>query len=146
MTVTDGGGSTGESSLEAAIQARLASLDSGNYRTNNELVLSQFATYLEEQREITDLTELGVIDCRRYAQWLRERANDDSDPLSAVSTHANGPYFTIVRAFLGWCVDDERLDTNPARPNRVKEGHRSIMLTTTGSSGPQKRGIHFLSS
>jgi integrase len=121
MTVTDGGGSTGESSLDAAIQARLASLDSGNYRANNELVLSQFATYLDEQRDITDLADLEVIDCRRYAQWLRERANDESDPLSPASAHANGPYFTIVRAFLGWCVDDERLDTNPARPNRVNE-------------------------
>jgi len=23
--------------------------------------------------------------------------------------------------FLGWCVDDERIESNPARPNRVKE-------------------------
>lgn len=121
MTPTDAGGSTGKTSLDAAIEARLDSLDSGNYRANNELVLSQFATYLKEQRDITDLTEIAVLDCRRYAQWLRKRANDESDPLSPASAHTNGPYFTIVRAFLGWCVDDERLDSNPARPNRVKE-------------------------
>ncbi|WP_236639715.1 tyrosine-type recombinase/integrase [Salinigranum halophilum] len=47
--------------------------------------------------------------------------SDDDDPLSAASAHTNGPYFTIVRAFLGWCVDDERIDANPARPNRVKD-------------------------
>jgi hypothetical protein len=76
---------------------------------------------LEDHRGITDLEDLAVIDCRRYAQHLRERVHDEDDALSAASAHANGPYFTIVRAFLGWCVDDERIDANPARPNRVKE-------------------------
>jgi len=121
MTATKGGGSTAETDLEAAIEARLASLDSGNYRANNELVLDAFAEYLEEHRDVTTLEDLEVIDCRRYAQWLRDRVHDDEDPLSAASAHANGPYFTIVRAFLGWCVDDERIDANSARPNRVKE-------------------------
>ena len=121
MTAADPGGSTAETDLEATIEARLASLDSGNYRANNRLVLDAFKNYLENQREVTSLEDLEVIDCRRYAQWLRERVNDDEDPLSAASAHANGPYFTIVRAFLGWCVDDERIESNPARPNRVKE-------------------------
>jgi integrase len=121
MTSSETGGSGAETNIDAAINARLASLDSGNYRTNNELVLSTFAEYLDHQRAVTSLKDLDVLDCRRYAQWLRERVHDDEDALSAASAHANGPYFTIVRAFLGWCVDDERLDANPARPNRVKE-------------------------
>ena len=121
MTAADSPGSDGQTDLGAAIEARLASLDSGNYRANNRLVLDTFAEFLEAHRDITTLEELSVIDCRRYAQHLRERVQDDDDPLSAASAHANGPYFTIVRAFLGWCVDDERLDANPARPNRVKE-------------------------
>jgi integrase len=121
MTAAESGGSTTETDLEAAIAARLASLNSGNYRANNRLVLDAFKTYLEDQRGVTTLEDLEVIDCRRYAQHLRERVQDDDDPLSAASAHANGPYFTIVRAFLGWCVDDERIDSNPARPNRVKE-------------------------
>jgi integrase len=121
MTATDSRGSDGQTDLAAAIEARLASLDSGNYRANNRLVLNIFAEYLEAHRDITTLDELSVIDCRRYAQNLRERVQDDDDPLSAASAHANGPYFTIVRAFLGWCVDDERIESNPARPNRVKE-------------------------
>jgi len=120
MASSESGGSDAETDIEAAIDARLASLDSGNYRANNELVLSTFAEYLE-QRDVTSLEDLDVLDCRRYAQWLRERVQDDQDDLSAASAHANGPYFTIVRAFLGWCVDDERLNANPARPNRVKE-------------------------
>jgi integrase len=121
MTAAETGGSTGETDLQAAIEARLASLDSGNYRANNRVVLDTFAEYLADRRGITDLEELAVIDCRRYAQHLRERVHDDEDALSAASAHANGPYFTVVRAFLGWCVDDERIDANPARPNRVKE-------------------------
>ena len=121
MTAADPGASPDETDLQAAIDARLASLDSGNYRANNRVVLDTFAEYLADHREITDLEDLAVIDCRRYAQHLRERVNDEDDALSAASAHANGPYFTIVRAFLGWCVDDERIDANPARPNRVKE-------------------------
>jgi integrase len=89
-------------------------------RANNRTVLAEFARYLEEERDVTRFDELDVIDCRRYAQWLRKRVDED-DGLSAASAHENGPYFTIVRSFLRWCVDDERLDSNPARPNRVKE-------------------------
>lgn len=121
MASPESPGSTPESGLDAAIAARLESIESGNYRANTELILRGFADYLREFRSITDLEDVDVIDCRRYAQWLRSRVRDDSDGLSAASAHANGPYFTVVRAFLSWCVDDERLDTNPARPNRVKD-------------------------
>lgn len=119
MSGSESGGSTPETTIDRAIQARLRSLDSGNYRANNKLVLNEFAQYLREHRDVTELEAIEVLDCRRYAQWLRKRVDEDDD-LSAASAHANGPYFTIVRAFLGWCVDDERLDKNPARPNRVK--------------------------
>lgn len=121
MTTPESRASSDETGLQTAIDARLASLDSGNYRANNRVVLDTFAEYLTDYREITDLEDIAVIDCRRYAQHLRGRVDDEDDALSAASAHANGPYFTIVRAFLGWCVDDERIETNPARPNRVKQ-------------------------
>jgi integrase len=121
MTTPESRASSDETGLQTAIDARLASLDSGNYRANNRVVLDTFAEYLTDCREITDLEDIAVIDCRRYAQHLRGRVDDEDDALSAASAHANGPYFTIVRAFLGWCVDDERIETNPARPNRVKQ-------------------------
>ena len=121
MTGTEPPGSTDETDLDAAIDARVASLDSGNYRANNRVVLDTFAEFLEDHRSVTELDDIEVIDCRRYAQHLRERVHDEDDTLSSASAHANGPYFTIVRAFLGWCVDDERIDANPARPNRVTE-------------------------
>lgn len=112
-------GSTAETGIDRAIQARLDALDSGNYRANNELILRGFSDWLARERDVTDLEALSVLDCRRYAQHLRRRAQDPDDTLSGES--AVGPYFTVVRAFLSWCVDDERLDANPARPNRVKE-------------------------
>lgn len=48
MAHADDRGSSGESAVETAIQARLVSLDSGNYRANNELILKRFAAYLRE--------------------------------------------------------------------------------------------------
>ncbi|WP_256394040.1 tyrosine-type recombinase/integrase [Natronoarchaeum rubrum] len=117
----DRGNDPGVTDLETAVRARLDALDAGNYRANTELVLGEFVAFLREERGVDDLEELTVLDCRRYAQYLRSRASDPEETLSAASTHANGPYFTIVRAFLSWCVDDERLDANPARPNRVRD-------------------------
>jgi hypothetical protein len=67
------------------------------------------------------LEDLEAINCRLYAEWLCDRVHDDEDSLSATSAHGNGPYFTIFRAFLGWCIDGERIKSNSARPNRVKE-------------------------
>jgi len=115
------GEGVGESTMDTAVQARLDALEAGNYRANTELVLGEFAEFLREKRGVDELEELTVLDCRRYAQHLRSRVADSDDALSAASAHANGPYFTIVRAFLSWCVDDERLDANPARPNRVRD-------------------------
>jgi len=110
-----------ESAIEEAVQTRLDALDAGNYRANTELVLEGFVEFLREERGVDELEAVTVLDCRRYAQHLRSRVADSDDALSAASAHANGPYFTIVRAFLSWCVDDERLDANPARPNRVRD-------------------------
>ncbi|WP_129116646.1 tyrosine-type recombinase/integrase [Halegenticoccus tardaugens] len=107
--------------LATAVRARIESIDSGNYRRSTEHVLSLFCEWLERERGITSLDGVRVIDCRRYAQWLRRRANDADDPLSASSAAADGPYFTVVRAFFEWCVQDERLDVNPAKPRRVRE-------------------------
>ncbi|WP_135666702.1 tyrosine-type recombinase/integrase [Halorhabdus rudnickae] len=114
-------GSTRQNSLDAAIDARLAEIDSGSYRATSATVLSDFSWFLREQRGIESIDDIEVIDVRRYSQWLRERADDDSDSLSSASACDSGPYWLCVRAFLGWCVDDERLDSNPAQPNRAQD-------------------------
>ncbi|MGM0592545.1 MAG: tyrosine-type recombinase/integrase, partial [Halobacteriota archaeon] len=88
---------------------------------SNEYVLTQFADWLARERDVVHLERVTTTDCRRYAQWLRRRTRDGDDDLSAASAAADGPYFTIVRAFFEWCVTDERLEANPAKSNRVKE-------------------------
>lgn len=128
------GGSTidaspGDDGLERAIRARLRSVNSGNYRKNNESVLRVFANFLRVERGVTSVDEISVIDCRRYAQWLGDvvagdlsRWNASTDrELSAASASRRGAYFAIPRAWLSWCVDDELIDSNPARPSRVKD-------------------------
>lgn len=123
----------GKTAIETAIERRLTNLDSGSYRRNNDYVLRDvFADWLEIYRGIEEIEEIDVLDCRRYAQWLRKCATADHAELeekdesmvvdvSPRSASENGPYFTIVRAFLAWCVMDELLDTNPAKPNRVTD-------------------------
>ncbi|WP_101298356.1 tyrosine-type recombinase/integrase [Halegenticoccus soli] len=117
----DGGDAVSSSDLDEAIRARVESIDSGNYRRSTEHVLTLFRDWLRRERGVDRLADVEVLDCRRYAQWLRRRANDDDDPLSASSAAADGPYFTVVRAFFEWCVQDERLDANPAKPRRVTD-------------------------
>lgn len=90
-----------KTNLDIVIDSRIASLDSGNYRANNRVILKTFSEHLDNYQDTTDITQLSIIDCRRYAQHLRKRVRDEDDNLSAASAHANGPYFTIVRAFLG---------------------------------------------
>lgn len=106
-------------SVEIAVQRRLEGIESGTYRRNVRNALTRFFGWLAEERGVTELDEIDVIDCRRYAQQLRREVQRGH--LSASSAGEDGPYFTIVRGFLEWCVKDERLDTNPAKPARVAE-------------------------
>lgn len=121
MPPTQTDANPGGDSVKAAIRAYRRSLDSGNYRSTAASILEQFSDWILEQRDVRFLEDVDVLDCRRYAQHLRDRANDPDDGLSAASVHENGPYYTVVRAFFSWCVDDERIDSNPARPKRVHD-------------------------
>lgn len=111
----------GGDTVKQAIRPRRRSLNSGNYGATSKSILDQFADWLREERDVRLLEDVDVLDCRRYAQHLRDRVNDPDDDLSAASAHENGPYYTVVRAFFSWCVDDERADANPARPKRVRD-------------------------
>jgi len=110
-----------DSSTQQALEARLRSINSDQYRRNNEYIIEQFLQFLADERNTTSLSNISTLDCRRYAQHLRKRAQDPDDDLGPSSCSSGGPYFTIVRAFLDWCVKDERVDTNPAKVNRVKD-------------------------
>lgn len=83
---TDTGDHSRESTIETAIKERLKGSESGSYRRNTALVLEEFVDWLAKQRDVTALDEIDQIDCRRYAQHLRDRANDPDDELTARST------------------------------------------------------------
>lgn len=115
---TQNNAAPGETDLKRAIGERLKGIESGKYRANTEHVLTEFAQWLQQNQDIDSLSELTPTDCRRYAQHLRERTRDENQTLSASSANT---YYAYVRAFLGWCVRDGRINTNPAAQNMATE-------------------------
>lgn len=101
--------------LSDAVEARLRRLEAGNYRRNNELVLSAFVDFQRDRGNRT-LGDLTATDCRRYAQHLADRVRDGDLAASSANT-----YYDVVRAFLGWCVRDGRIPENPADTLRATE-------------------------
>lgn len=130
-------------SVEEAFESRLEAIDSGRYREENRRVLSAFARWLAIERDVTDLEEITTTDCRRFAQYLRARVRDDvdaeaeardADPYPDPNTGQSAErYYAYVRAWLGWCVLDERLDRNPAQPNKATDP-----LPELGNTGDQQ--------
>lgn len=100
---------SGGTPLQEAIADRLRDLD-GRYRRDSAFVLHRFAAWLRESREgVRAPADIDYQDARAYARHLRERA--DAGEISAST--ATGPYWTVPRAFLGWCNDEGRIDENP---------------------------------
>jgi len=111
------GSSSGTQDIETAIDARVRTIDAGQYAKLTEQVLrSRWLPWLRRERNVDDLEDLDTLDCRRFAQHLHGLVEDGD----LAGTTANRD-FDVVRAFLGWCVDDERLDRNPAAPNRAAD-------------------------
>lgn len=108
---------------------------SGNYRRNAGRVLRDFVEWLEngqpthEQREMPDAyggggdgepveraADLRVSHFADYARLLRSRAYDDDTRFSAASART---YYSYLRAWGSWAVDEELLEENLARKNRA---------------------------
>ncbi|WP_317176149.1 tyrosine-type recombinase/integrase [Halomontanus rarus] len=82
---------------------------------NMRPVLERFETYLT--RNGTDVVEsIDVYDCRRYASRLAD--DEETGDIAASTAHT---YFDYVAGFLGYCVREGLLDTNPARKNQATE-------------------------
>jgi site-specific recombinase XerD len=124
--------------LQAAVEARVRRLEAGNYRRNNDLVLSAFVAF-QADRGVETLEAVSATDCRRYAQHLADRVREDELAASSANT-----YYDVVRAFLGWCVRDGRIPENPADTLRATES-----LPTDGGDAdrqywwPQEREAMF---
>ncbi|GKZ16292.1 tyrosine-type recombinase/integrase [Haladaptatus sp. T7] len=116
MEPDEGDATPRETPVETAIQQYLDSVEAGNSRKNFASTLATWRTWLREERGVTDLEDLNVLDCRRYARHLKKQARDSDLKASTATT-----YYAYVRAFLTFCVADELLDTNPAKAKRATD-------------------------
>ncbi|MFC6765030.1 tyrosine-type recombinase/integrase [Natrinema soli] len=116
MEPDEGDATPGETPVETAIQQYLDSVEAGNSRKNFESALATWRTWLREERGVRSLEDLDVLDCRRYARHLKQRARDGDLKASTATT-----YYAYIRAFLTFCVADELLDTNPAKAKRATD-------------------------
>ncbi|WP_114579511.1 tyrosine-type recombinase/integrase [Saliphagus sp. LR7] len=116
MESTEEGSTPGETPVETAIQQYLDSVEAGNSRKNFQSTLATWKDWLREEQSVTGLEDLEVIDCRRYARHLKQRARDGDLKASTATT-----YYAYVRAFLTFCVADELIETNPAKAQRATD-------------------------
>ena len=119
MNADDRAGSIAEA-IEAFLDAKQKGNDSGNYRRLAENVLGRWSEWLQ-QRGITDLDRIDTQTMRRYAQRLRQRARArEANSETGITPASAQTYYAIISGFLTWCVEDERLPTNPALARRAK--------------------------
>lgn len=114
METNQQSGSSGGWTVEDGVSEYLASIESGNYRRSVDSVLSAWEEWAARTRGISTVDEVDVLDCRRYARHLKQQVRSDGMKASTAGT-----YYSIVRAFLGFCVDEEILDSNPAAVKRA---------------------------
>jgi integrase len=110
--------------LEAAIQDRLADLDSGKYHQNNAYVLRLFAEWLRHEYGATDVEEITPQYLRAFARELRkamETTPDDDHYIEITASSTVNQYYDYVSAWLSWAVRDQYLDRNPARTETATE-------------------------
>lgn len=132
MDCARSGSHPGETLLDEHIAEYLESLESGNYRRNVESTLDSWAEWVQTERNRQQTTAVSVLDCRHYARHLKQRTRADELKASTART-----YYAIVRAFLGFCVDEEVLESNPAAvrravdelPEEVRDANRQFWGT-----------------
>ncbi|HET7323270.1 MAG TPA: integrase, partial [Halococcus sp.] len=106
--------------ITAFLDAKQKGNDTGNYRRLAENVLGRWNEWLH-QRGVTALDRIDTQTMRRYAQRLRQRARArEDDPETGITPASAQTYYAIISGFLTWCVEDERLPTNPALARRAK--------------------------
>jgi len=100
--------------IDDGVSEYLDSIESGNYRRSVESTLTSWGKWLDTERGVEDLDEITVLDCRHYARYLKQSVRKGDLKASTART-----YYAIVRAVLGFCVDEEALSSNPAAVQRA---------------------------
>lgn len=106
------------STLETAIEHRVADIESAKYARATATALTRFAAWAETQG-VEHPQEVTAQLLRRYARHLGELVADEGSPITTNSTAEQ--YFNNVSAFLSWCVREELIETNPAQTRRARE-------------------------
>lgn len=101
---------------DTGIDEYLQSIESGNYRRTVDSVLSNWSAWVEENRSVEALEEISVMDCRTYARHLKTEVRENTLKASTANT-----YYSVIRAFLEFCVDEELINSNPAAVKRAAD-------------------------
>lgn len=72
--------------IKEAVQQYLDSVEAGNSRKNLQSTLATWRTWLREERGVTSLEDLDILDCRRYARHLKQRARGGDLKASSATT------------------------------------------------------------
>lgn len=109
-----------EAAIDAFLNAKQKGSGSGNYRLQAEHVLGTWYEWLQS-RGVSSLSDVDTQTMRRYAQRLRQRtrAKSSTESSGGITASTARTYFATISGFLTWCVEDERIATNPARANRA---------------------------
>lgn len=111
MDTSQSGATNGGLPLEDALDERLVTVESGNYKRNLRYMIGEEFVPFARERGIERIEEIDVYTCQAWARELHRRRNDETVSLSASSAHT---YFAAARAWLGWCVKQGYIGANPA--------------------------------
>jgi len=81
--------------------------------------LEEFADYCADDLGVDRVDELGSMDLRDYGQHLKSISGPTDD--TRLSPATANTYYDYVRAFLGFCVRSQWLESNPANTYEATE-------------------------
>lgn len=103
---------------DAYIKAKSVGTDDapGRYARNAESMLTEFTDWAHHSQMVSNIKHLTTEDVRAYVRRLRKRWRKDELAASSTQVH-----FATIRAWLGWCVRNGWLETNPAEDDDAQE-------------------------
>lgn len=129
MEPTERGATPRETPVETALQRKCDDADSASYSRTVRTVVTDFL----DRSGVTTVEEIDVRTMREYARSLRKDAEKEDEEDGSIAKSTAQKYFATTRAFLGWCVRERIIETNPAHTSEAEEP----LPETDGQSDPQ---------
>lgn len=92
--------------IKTALQAHLTDLEAASYKRTVRTSVNDFI----EQTDVRFVEETSSQTVREYARTLKSRD---------IATSTAEKYYSNVRSWLEWCVEEELIPTNPAKSSRA---------------------------